>query len=66
VDGILAPTYAPDANVIGVAALAPASDLPGLVGNLDEVTGGSIFASPACDLRAVAQRTYHHEVSRAT
>lgn len=43
--GILAPLYAPDANVIAVAALAPASDLPGLVDNLDVVKGGSIFAS---------------------
>jgi uncharacterized membrane protein HdeD (DUF308 family)/alpha-beta hydrolase superfamily lysophospholipase len=43
--GILAPGYAPDAQVIGVAALAPASDLPGLVANLDTVPGGSIFAS---------------------
>lgn len=43
--GILAPSYAPDANVIGVAALAPASQLPGLVSNLDVVPGGKIFAS---------------------
>lgn len=43
--GILAPTYAPEANVIGVAALAPASDLPSLIANLDVVKGGSIFAS---------------------
>jgi uncharacterized membrane protein HdeD (DUF308 family) len=43
--GMLAPTYAPDANVLGVAALSPASDLPGLVGNLDVVPGGAIFAS---------------------
>jgi uncharacterized membrane protein HdeD (DUF308 family)/alpha-beta hydrolase superfamily lysophospholipase len=43
--GIVAPSYAPDANVIGVAALAPASDLPGLVSNLDVVPGGSIFGS---------------------
>jgi pimeloyl-ACP methyl ester carboxylesterase len=43
--GILAPSYAPDANVIGVAALSPASDLPGLVSNLDVVPGGAIFAS---------------------
>lgn len=43
--GVLAPAYAPDADVVGVAALAPASDLPGLVGNLDVVPGGSIFAS---------------------
>jgi uncharacterized membrane protein HdeD (DUF308 family)/alpha-beta hydrolase superfamily lysophospholipase len=43
--GILAPTYAPDTNVIGVAALAPASDLVGLVDNLGEVTAGSIFAA---------------------
>lgn len=43
--GVLAPSYAPDANVVGVAALAPASDLPGLVGNLDVVPAGAIFAS---------------------
>jgi uncharacterized membrane protein HdeD (DUF308 family) len=43
--GVLAPTYAPDANVIGVAALAPASDLVGLVENLGTVPGGTIFAS---------------------
>jgi alpha-beta hydrolase superfamily lysophospholipase len=43
--GILAPSYAPDANVIGVAALAPASDLLGLVSNLDVVPGGAIFVS---------------------
>lgn len=43
--GVLAPTYAPDVNVIGVAALAPASDVIGLVETLSDVTGGSIFAS---------------------
>jgi acetyl esterase/lipase len=43
--GILAEDYAPDDGVVGVAAMAPASDLTGLVANLDEVTGGSIFAS---------------------
>jgi uncharacterized membrane protein HdeD (DUF308 family)/alpha-beta hydrolase superfamily lysophospholipase len=43
--GILAPAYAPDTNVIGVAALAPASDLVGLVSNLGDVPGGSIFAA---------------------
>lgn len=43
--GALADSYAPDVPLAGVAALAPASDLPGLVGNLPQVTGGSIFAS---------------------
>jgi uncharacterized membrane protein HdeD (DUF308 family)/alpha-beta hydrolase superfamily lysophospholipase len=43
--GVLAPSYAPDTNVIGVAALAPASDLVGLVSNLSDVPGGSIFAA---------------------
>lgn len=43
--GQLAPSYAPDDHVIGVAALAPASDLVGLVNNLNSVPGGSIFAS---------------------
>lgn len=43
--GTLADDYAPDAGVVGVAAMAPASNLTGLLENLDEVTGGSIFAS---------------------
>jgi uncharacterized membrane protein HdeD (DUF308 family) len=43
--GALAPSYAPDDHVLGVAALAPASDLTGLVENLASVTGGSIFAA---------------------
>lgn len=43
--GVLAPTYASDANVIGVAALAPASDLVGLMESLPGVTGGNIFAA---------------------
>jgi len=43
--GVLAPTYAPDLTIDGVAALAPASNLPGLVSSLDSVTGGEIFAS---------------------
>ena len=47
--GALAPTYAPDVNVIGVAALAPASDLLGLVDNLATITGGTIFAAYVVD-----------------
>ncbi|HLS78462.1 MAG TPA: lipase family protein [Nocardia sp.] len=43
--GILAPGYAPDAHVVAVASLAPASDGPALVRHLPEVTGGSVFAS---------------------
>jgi pimeloyl-ACP methyl ester carboxylesterase len=43
--GGIAPAYAPDVPLAGVAALAPAGDLPALVGNLDAVPGGSIFAS---------------------
>jgi len=43
--GVLASTYAPDADVIGVAALAPASDLVGLVRDLDTVSVGPIFAA---------------------
>jgi uncharacterized membrane protein HdeD (DUF308 family)/alpha-beta hydrolase superfamily lysophospholipase len=43
--GILAPSYAPEANIVGVAALSPASDLPGMVANLDVVTAGAIFAA---------------------
>jgi acetyl esterase/lipase len=43
--GVLADDYAPDAEVVGVAAMAPASNLTGLIANLDNVTGGSIFAA---------------------
>ncbi|HEX5012634.1 MAG TPA: lipase family protein [Candidatus Limnocylindrales bacterium] len=47
--GIVAPAYAPDVNVVGVAALSPASDLPSLVENLAVVTGGAVFASFAIE-----------------
>ncbi|MFF8414607.1 lipase family protein [Streptomyces omiyaensis] len=43
--GQIAPSYAPDVPLAGVAALAPASDLTALVANLDTVPGGAIFAS---------------------
>lgn len=41
----LADSYAPDLALSGVAALAPASDLVGLVAGLGSVTGGSVFAA---------------------
>jgi len=37
--------YAPDVPLSGVAALAPAANLPALVSHLPQVTGGSIFGS---------------------
>jgi uncharacterized membrane protein HdeD (DUF308 family) len=43
--GIEAATYAPDTNVIGVAALSPASDLPALAQDVGEGDSGAIFAS---------------------
>ena len=43
--GAIADEYAPDVPLAGVVALAPASDLIGLVSGLGEVTGGSVFAS---------------------
>jgi uncharacterized membrane protein HdeD (DUF308 family)/alpha-beta hydrolase superfamily lysophospholipase len=43
--GQIAPVYAPDAHVIGVAALAPAADTVNLADNLARIPGGSIFAS---------------------
>ncbi len=45
--GMIGPAYAPDVPLAGVAALAPASDLVGLVRTLPTVTGGSIFATYA-------------------
>jgi len=43
--GMLAPTYAPELQIDGVAALAPASNLPALVDVVESVTGGALFAS---------------------
>lgn len=43
--GAVADEYAPDVELAGVAALAPASDLTGLVRALPNVTGGTVFAS---------------------
>ncbi|HMR47699.1 MAG TPA: lipase family protein [Arachnia sp.] len=43
--GALAADYAPGLEIHGVAALAPAANLPGLVDHLPNVTGGSVFAS---------------------
>src|SRR5690606_19082900 len=43
--GQLAPTYAAEIDIAGVAALAPASDLPGLIEGLGSITGGEIFGS---------------------
>lgn len=45
--GIVAPDYAPEIDLVGVAALAPASDLVGLLDNVTTITGGSIFAGYA-------------------
>ena len=41
--GMLAPTYAPDVNVVGVAALAPASDLPALVDKIRNTLEGRLL-----------------------
>jgi alpha-beta hydrolase superfamily lysophospholipase len=43
--GILAPSYAPDVNVIGVAALAPASNIIGLVEGVKDTPVGKIITS---------------------
>lgn len=43
--GAIAASYAPDIKLSGVAALAPAANLPALVEHLPQVAGGSIFAS---------------------
>ncbi|GAB2615967.1 lipase family protein [Pseudactinotalea suaedae] len=43
--GAIAPEYAPDVPLSGVAALAPASNLPAFVDTLAEMLGGSIFSS---------------------
>ena len=43
--GVLAPTYAPDLNVHGVAALAPASDLTGLLAEVQATDIGQIISA---------------------
>jgi pimeloyl-ACP methyl ester carboxylesterase len=43
--GILAPTYAADAGIVGIAALAPASDLPALVERAQTDPAGKIISS---------------------
>ncbi|NUU19144.1 lipase [Cellulomonas humilata] len=43
--GMLAPSYAPELRIDGVAALAPASNLPALVDVVENVTAGELFAS---------------------
>jgi uncharacterized membrane protein HdeD (DUF308 family) len=45
--GGLAAAYAPELDIDGVAALAPASDLESLVSNLGAVRGGILFAAYA-------------------
>jgi uncharacterized membrane protein HdeD (DUF308 family)/alpha-beta hydrolase superfamily lysophospholipase len=43
--GMLAPTYAPDVNVVGVAALAPASDLLALVDTIRHTLEGRVLSA---------------------
>ena len=45
--GAIAKEYAPEVWIRGVAAFAPASDPPAIVGHVSEVMGGLIFASYA-------------------
>ena len=43
--GIVAPDYAPDVDVLGVAALAPASNPSALLAHLPDVSVGALFAA---------------------
>lgn len=47
--GILAPTYAPDVDLLGVAGIAPASDLIGLVDHIVSSPFGYPFAAYVID-----------------
>jgi uncharacterized membrane protein HdeD (DUF308 family)/acetyl esterase/lipase len=47
--GMLAPTYAPELTIDGVAALAPASNLPALIDSLGNVSVGDLFAAYVID-----------------
>ncbi len=41
--GILAPSYAPELDVVGVAAAAPAANMPALIGTLKDGTFGKVL-----------------------
>jgi hypothetical protein len=43
--GIVAPTYAPDVDILGVAAIAPASDLPSLLDAIHDTPVGRIMSA---------------------
>jgi alpha-beta hydrolase superfamily lysophospholipase len=43
--GIVAPNYAPDVNILGVAAIAPASDLPSLINAIQATPVGRIMSA---------------------
>lgn len=43
--GLIAPEYAPELTISGIAALAPASDLPGLIEKLRSSAAGSVLLS---------------------
>lgn len=43
--GSLASTYAPELDIVGVASLSPASDLPGLLEGLTQTRVGSVFGA---------------------
>jgi pimeloyl-ACP methyl ester carboxylesterase len=43
--GIAAPNYAPDVNILGVAAIAPASDLPSLINAIQATLVGRIMSA---------------------
>lgn len=50
--GILAPTYAPDVDLLGVVGIAPASDLIGLVDHIASSPFGYLFAAYVLDAYA--------------
>jgi pimeloyl-ACP methyl ester carboxylesterase len=43
--GIVAPNYAPDVDILGVAAIAPASDLPSLIDAIQATPVGRIMSA---------------------
>jgi hypothetical protein len=62
--GILAPRYAPDANVIGVAAIAPASDLPAIFAAakhtaIGKIHGAYVISAYQQDLSRRPRRRLH-------
>jgi len=59
--GQMAPEYAPELRLAGIAALAPGTDPPAIVAHLDKVFGGNIFIAYTIEAFSSYYRDVTHE-----